>query len=99
MKMIYCTCNVSVLNELIDIFEECKIKNYQITKEIIGKSNSGDPRMNTAVWPGHSSTLISQVDEKYVDKIVDKIKKFNDDAYNENENITMATWKIDDYID
>ncbi len=99
MKMIYCTCNVSVLNELIEIFEECKINNYQITKEVIGKSVLGDPRMNTAVWPGHNSTLISQVQDDDAKKLVEKIKKFNDEAYNENENIALSTWKIDDYID
>jgi hypothetical protein len=99
MKMIYCTCNVSVLNELINIFEECKIKNYQITKEVVGKSVFGEPRMNTAVWPGHNSTLISQVDDNNVEKIVSKIKKFNEEAYNDNENITLSAWKIDDYID
>ncbi len=98
MKMVYCTCNVSVLNELIEIFEECKINNYQISKEIIGKSVLGDLRMNTAVWPGHNSTLISQVEDKDVEKVVAKIKKFNDEAYNENENITLSSWKIEDYI-
>ena len=99
MKMVYCSCNVSVLPELIEMIEKCEINNYQISKEVIGKSVIGDPRMNTAIWPGHNSTLICQAEDNLVEKLIGNVKKYNEEAYNDNENITLATWGIDTYIE
>ncbi len=97
--MIYCTCNVSKLDMLLKTLEEFDIYNYQVIEQVTAKSIKGNPRFNTAVWPGYNSAVIIQVeqDEK-VKTIADKIKKMNSEAYNENELITFCSWTLDNYF-
>ncbi|MCK4956959.1 MAG: hypothetical protein KAS49_04940 [Candidatus Cloacimonetes bacterium] len=98
MKMIYCNCNVSILEELLDIFQELKIANYQVIEKSIGKDLSGEPRLDSPIWPGYSSQITTQIDEITTDKLMQLIKKFNASALNNNEIITLVSWKIEDYI-
>lgn len=98
MKMLYSTCNISVLPDLIAIFDDMGVSNYQISENITGKSVKGDPRLNTAVWPGHNASVFLQMDESAVAEAVRKIREFNANALNENELIACCSWQIDDYV-
>ena len=98
MMMVYCTCNVSSLSGLIEIIDELGLSNYQILSEVTGRSVKGEPRMNTPVWPGHNSSVILQLHNDDVEKIMDRIKKYNTEAYNENELITYCSWPLSDYF-
>lgn len=99
MKMIYVTCNVSVREPIIKILEENNIKDYQIIEQVIAKNIKGDPRFNTAVWPGYNSAIFMQFsDDKRANEIMQVLKSFNTKAYNDNELITVCSWRLDDYF-
>lgn len=99
MKMIYITCNVSVREPLINMLEQNKVSGYQIIEQVPAKNVKGDPRLNTAVWPGHNSSLLMQFSsDQRAEEILKKVKAFNKEAYNENELVTAAMWTLDDYF-
>lgn len=99
MKMIYVTCNVSVREPLLKMLEEQKITNYQIIEEVPAKSVKGDLRLNTPVWPGYNSSIFIQCnDDEKAKEIMQKMKSFNQKAFNENELVTACSWTLDDYF-
>ena len=99
MKLIYCTCNVSMLETLVEVIEEEKISEYQIIEQVLAKSRRSEPRLNTPVWPGYNSAAFMQVnDEEKVTHLVNHIKAINSSAFNPAELITLCIWKLDDYI-
>jgi len=99
MKMLYITCNVSVREPLINMLEESGVEDYQVIEEVPAKNVKGVPRLNTAVWPGHNSSILMQFsgDEK-ARYILRKVKDFNRDAYNDNELVTACMWSLDEYF-
>lgn len=99
MKMIYITCNVSVREPLLKMLEENNIKDYQIIEQVPAKSVKGDPRLNTAVWPGYNSAILIQFsDDEKAKTMMQKIKDFNQKAFNDNELVTACSWTLDDYF-
>lgn len=99
MKMVYITCNVSVREPLISQLEEAGIQDYQIIEQVPAKNVRGAPRLNTAVWPSHNSSLFMQFsDDNEAKKIMQLVKDFNKEAYNENELVTACSWTLDDYF-
>lgn len=99
MKMIYVSCNVSVREPLIKMLEENEIKDYQIIEEVPAKNVKGAPRLNTAVWPSHNSSIFMQFsDDERARGMMNMIKEFNKEAYNENELVMACMWTLDDYF-
>lgn len=99
MKMIYVTCNVSVREPLINMLEDHSITDYQIIEQVPAKNVKGDPRLNTAVWPSHNSSIFMQFsDDEDAKEIMQLIRDFNKEAFNDNELVTACMWTIDDYF-
>ncbi|MFP4449001.1 MAG: PG0541 family transporter-associated protein [Bacteroidales bacterium] len=99
MKMIYVTCNVSVREPLINLLEEHEISDYQVIEQVPAKNVKGDPRLNTAVWPSHNSSIFMQFsDDEMAREIMKIIRDFNREAYNDNELVTACMWTLDDYF-
>lgn len=99
MKMIYCTCNISVLEALLTKLETINVKDYQVVDHVIAKSVKGDPRLDTPVWPGYNATVFLQIkDENKAKDVIQKLRNFNKKAINEEELITCCSWSIDDYF-
>ena len=97
--MIYVTCNVSVREPLINMLEDNDVSDYQIIEEVPAKNVKGEPRLNTAVWPGHNSAVFMQFsDDIRAREILQKIKDFNKQAYNDNELVTACMWELDEYF-
>jgi len=97
--MIYVTCNVSVREPLINMLEDHSITDYQIIEQVPAKNVKGDPRLNTAVWPSHNSSIFMQFsDDEDAKDIMQLIRDFNKEAFNDNELVTACMWTIDDYF-
>ncbi len=99
MKMVYATCNVSVREPLLKMPEENNIKDYQVIEQVIAKPVKGEPRFNTAVWPGYNCSIFMQFNnDDQANQIMKKIKELNQQAFNDNELITACSWTLDDYF-
>lgn len=99
MKMVYCTCNVSILEELVQTLEKSNVRDYQIYDEVRALNKKGDPRLNNAVWPGHNASVIMQIsEEEKVKNLAVAIRQLNKKALNNNELITFACWTLEEYF-
>lgn len=98
MKMIYCTCNISVLDEVKNLLDEQNVSDYQVIEKVTVKNRIGDPRYDTPVWPGYNALVLLQVgDEAKVQRVITAIRSYNKQVFNHDELITVCTWTIDDY--
>ena len=97
--MIYCTCNVSVLDEIVKILEADHIRDYQIIEQVTVKNKKGDHRFNNAVWPGYNSAVIMQINEESkVEQLLQSLKTYNSKVYNDNELVTVCGWSLENYF-
>jgi hypothetical protein len=81
------------------MLEEQKIKDYQVIEQVPAIPVKGDPRLNTAVWPGYNSSILIQFsDDDQAKEMMQKIKAFNQKAFNDNELVTACSWSLDDYF-
>ncbi len=96
--MIYCTCNVSVLETIIEILESCHVRDYQILDHVNVKNKKGEPRLNNPVWPGYNSSIFMQIkeDEK-VQTIIQHLKSYNHERF-DDELVTVCSWNIENYF-
>ncbi len=95
MKMIYCTYNVSVSEEIQKILDKLKIQNYQIFENILAKSGEAAPRFNTPVWPGYNNSLLVQMEsERLVMDYINSIQDYNLSTDDKNEVISCYSWEI-----
>ena len=98
MKLIYCTCNVSVLDAFVKRIDELGVDSYQIIEQVLAKSTKGDNRFNTPVWPGFNSSVVMQIaDEQKAKTIMSAIREFNQKAFNDNELVIAAMLPMDDF--
>jgi hypothetical protein len=73
---------------------------YQVADRVIARNVRGDPRFDTAIWPGYnvSNTMQFSIDEKAAD-IINMLKRFNtESAFNDDELLTVYRWTIDNYF-
>lgn len=100
MKFIYCTCNVSVSERIITLLEANQVHDYQLIDRVIAKNVIGDPRFDTAVWPGYNVTITMQFnnDEKAA-MVIEVLRQFNrESAFNNDELLTVCSWNLDTYF-
>ena len=98
MKIVYCTCNVSVLETLQELMNSLEIKSYQIIDRVLAKNMLGDNRFDTAVWPSYNSSLIMQItDDQKAAQVMNAIRQLNKKAFNQNELVIAAMWTVDDF--
>lgn len=98
MKMIYCTCNVSVVDTIIETLESLDILDYQVFNHVNVKNVKGDPRLNTPVWPGYNAAIFMQIsDDEKVKSVIGILKEYNKNRF-DDELVTVCTWTIESYF-
>ena len=99
MKFIYITCNVSMLETITDLLSKIKFTDYQVIEQVEAISKWGNPRQNTAVWPGYnSSVLIQESDNLKISELMNQINDINESAFNNSELIAAYTLNIENYV-
>lgn len=93
MKMIYCTYNVSVQEEMEKILNRTSVKNYQIFDNILAKAEGAQPRFNTPVWPGYNQVALIQMDDS--SPLIEEIKIYNTNEKDINDQILAYTWDVE----
>lgn len=98
MKFIYITCNVSMLETLTLLLNEMEYADYQVIEQVTAMSRWGEPRQNTAVWPGYNSAIIVQeVDPMKAKGLIGEINEMNAAAFNNSELVAAYMWGIEEY--
>jgi len=98
MKMIWCTCNVSMLDRLTAIITKTGIDSWQVVGEVAGKIPGSDPRMDTPVWPGFNSVVSIQTDEIHMVTLQKELGALNDTVLNQDERIYCWAWNVEEIV-
>lgn len=100
MKFIYCTCNVSVSERITALLDENQVHDYQLIDRVIAQNVIGNPRLDTAVWPGYNVTITMQFsDDDKAAFVIGLLRKFNkESAFNNDELLTVCSWTMDNYF-
>ncbi|NSW94545.1 MAG: hypothetical protein HPY62_07540 [Bacteroidales bacterium] len=100
MKFIFCTCNISMMDQVTQLLDKNGVTSYQITDKVISRNEKGTPRFDTAVWPGYNVNITMQIssDDK-ADTIIALLRKFNKEmAFSDEELLTVCSMKMDNYF-
>ena len=89
-----------MLDRVTELIEENQITDYQITDKVIAKSLIGDPRLDTAVWPGYNVIITMQIaDNAKVENIIHSFKELNkQNASGQDELITVCGWDMNTFF-
>jgi hypothetical protein len=99
MKIIYCTFNVTIQETLLQKLSTEGVTSYQLFENVKAKPAFGNPRLDTAVWPGYNSAIIIQFDdENQAKKLMHTLKTMNSEATSPDELITACMLPMDDYF-
>jgi len=93
MKMMFITYKDSQDHEVMRILEDLDIPAFTRWKDVQAKSRSGRPRMGTDVWPGLNYAITLAVEEKTVEEVLKRVRKFNDET--KYEGIKVMSWTLD----
>ena len=99
MKMVSCICNVSVLATVLRLLDENGVRGYQVVNNVTGKNFKGDPRMDTAVWPGYSALVMMPFEhDADAHSVLQKMKDFNTQVVNDDELLSCYSYVLDDFF-
>lgn len=98
MKFVYVSCNISKLEQILELNHELGIRSFQIAENVTGSFESGDPRMDTSVWPGMNSAMFMQLSPEKCREFLGRIRQMNKEIINENERVLAASWECEDFV-
>jgi hypothetical protein len=100
MKFIFCTCNVSTSEMVVNLLDAHKVSDYQITDRVIARSSKGTPRFDNPVWPGYNVIITMQFsDDNQADIVINALRGFNKNIPSgDDELISVCSWIMDNYI-
>lgn len=96
MKFIFCSCNISMKEQVLSILEDSMVESYQVADMIISRCAKGSPRFNTPVWPGYNVNITMQItDHNRAEQIIALLKAVNDEPdRNPEEMLTVCSWDM-----
>lgn len=99
MRMIYISCNVSMLTEIVSLLKKCQVHSYQIVEQASSMNKVGDPRLNNAVWPGYNSLFFINIEiEEVYNSLMTELRQYNKTVDMPDEKITVSSWKTEEYF-
>jgi hypothetical protein len=79
------SCDISYLDDMVQHITMLGLSNYFIIDRVLGKFPQGEPRLDTAIWPGYNSMIISIVTEDEAEQLKTLILGINQESLTELE--------------
>ncbi|MCX5699780.1 MAG: hypothetical protein NTX01_08830 [Candidatus Omnitrophica bacterium] len=74
MKMVMLVYNEALDNEVMEILENCLMKNYTKITGVFGCGTSSGTHLGTDIWPGRNNILYVACEEAVGKKIIAAVK-------------------------
>lgn len=89
-----------MLERITNLLEANEVNDYQVADKIIAKSIKGDPRFDTAVWPGYNVAITMQIIDNWkAELILEILRNLNkENAASSDELLTVCSWEMDNYF-
>ena len=75
MKMVMLVYNEAIDNEVMEILEDCLMKNYTKITEVFGCGVASGTHLGTDIWPGRNNILYVACEETVGKKILVAVKQ------------------------
>lgn len=75
MKMVIVVYNEALDNEMMEILENCMLKNYTKITGVFGRGESSGTHLGTDIWPGRNSLLYIACEDKDGRKVIASVKE------------------------
>ena len=93
MKAIMIIYNQAHTEKVEYVLNKLGIKGYTLWENVQGSgTNTGVPHLGTHTWPEINKGLLTVVDDVFVEKILNKVKKI--DAVSEEVGIRAFVWDV-----
>jgi len=93
MKAIMIIYNQAHTEKVEYMLDKLAIKGYSLWENVQGRgSDTGVPHLGTHAWPEINKSILTIVDDKLVDIVLEKVKKI--DAVNEEVGIRAFVWDV-----
>jgi nitrogen regulatory protein PII len=93
MKAIMIIYNQAHTEKIEYMLDKLEIRGYSLWENVQGTgTNTGVPHLGTHAWPEINKSVLTVVEDKLVDKVLDTVKKI--DAINEEVGIRAFVWDV-----
>lgn len=97
MKSVMIILNQSIAEEVNDTLAELNIRGYTKFLNVHGQgTNNGEPHLGTHIWPSQNNVLLTVIDDKLVDPLLDRIKEIEKET--EEQGLHAFVWNIEKMI-
>ncbi|MCX7983516.1 MAG: hypothetical protein N3A63_01245 [Bacteroidetes bacterium] len=94
MKAVMIVYNHGITEEVDEALESLKIRGYTRFLNVHGQgSTNGEPHLGTHIWPGLNAVVLTVIDDKLVQPLLDKVRAINAEA--EEQGIHAFVWNIE----
>jgi nitrogen regulatory protein PII len=93
MKAIMIIYNQANTEKVEYMLDKLGVRGYSLWENVQGRgTNAGVPHLGTHAWPEINKSVLTVVEDKLVDKVLDTVKKI--DAINEEVGIRAFVWDV-----
>ncbi|MBP8975187.1 MAG: hypothetical protein KBG83_00575 [Bacteroidetes bacterium] len=97
MKAVMIVYNHGITEEVDDALEELHIRGYTRFLNVHGQgSEKGEPHTGDHIWPSVNAVVITVVQDKMVEPLLEKVKEINSEA--EEQGIHAFVWTIEKMV-
>lgn len=80
MKAILITFDQAHYNHIIEILEHNSCRGFTSWQQVSGRgSHDGEPHFGSHAWPSLASAIITMVEDKRVDAVLERLKALDDE--------------------
>lgn len=94
MKAILITFDQAFYEKVVSVLEHHNSRGFTAMESVMGRgSKNGEPHYGSHAWPSMCSAIISMVEDKNVESILDDLYKLNKER--EQLGLRAFTWNIE----
>ena len=80
MKAIFIAYNQAYNQEIVELLENCGQRGYTVWEGIGGRGSvDGEPHLGNHAWPTQNHAVLSVVEDRLADEIMDRLRKTDRD--------------------
>lgn len=80
MKMVLVVYNIFVEEEVQEVLQKAQVPCFTQWPRLLGKGLSTGPRMDTSVWPGANSALMTVTDDEKAQSLLEAFQRLREGA-------------------
>ena len=74
MKMVMISYNSSISTEVMEMLDQCGLKNFTKWERVQGKGTTSGPHYGSEVWPGENSVILCATNDSGAKKLIECVK-------------------------